>query len=212
MARISFPSEVDVDIQGDLTVRGTISPLIARSNLEEDTAQAYAIPLTTAKVWDAAHTNLPGTAAADDLEITTGTWGTNSPSLQTGDLKAAGATSRFGLLEFTFPPEYITNGTVTLRLSAGMITTIADVSCTIDAQVYKTDREAGVSGGDLCTTSALTINSLTYTNADFTITPSSLNTGDTILIRVEIACNDAASGTAVIGALGGAQVMLDIKG
>lgn len=212
MARISFPSEVNVDVQGDLTVRGTINPAIARSNLQEDSDQPYIIPITSAKVWDAAQTNLPGTAATDDLEITTGTWGTAVPSIQTGDLKAAGATSRYALFEVSMPPEYISTGSVSIRASAGMITTVADTSCNLDMEVYKSDREAAVDGDDLCTTSALTMNSLTFSDLDFTMTSSALSAGDTLLIRIEIACNDAGSGTAVIGAIGELELLIDIKG
>lgn len=212
MARISFPSEVNVDVQGDLTVRGTINPAIARSNLQEDSDQPYIIPITSAKVWDAAQTNLPGTAATDDLEITTGTWGTAVPSIQTGDLKAAGATSRYALFEVSMPSEYISTGSVSIRASAGMITTVADTSCNLDMEVYKSDREAAVDGADLCTTSALTMNSLTFSDLDFTMTSSALSAGDTLLIRIEIACNDAASGTAVIGAIGELELLIDIKG
>jgi len=212
MSRLSIPSDVDVDIKGGLTVRGTISPAIARSNLQEDSDQAYSLSLTSAKVWDAAQTNLPGTAAADDLEITTGTWGTSVPSIQTGDLKAAGATSRYALLEFALPPEYVATGTVTFRASAGMITTIADTACTIDITAYKSDREAAVDGADLCTTSAQSMNSLTFADLDFSLTSAALSAGDKILIRIEIACNDSASGTAVIGVIGDAQILLDIKG
>lgn len=213
MARLSIPSEVDVDIQGDLTVRGTISPAISRATLQEDSDQPYVVPLTSAKVWDAVQTNLPGTAATDDLELNSGAvWGTDVPSVQTGDLKAAGATSRYALFEVSMPPEYIATGSAALRFSAGMITTVADTSCNLDVTAYLGDREAGADGADLCITAAQSMNSLTYADLDFSLTSAALTAGDTVFIRVEIACTDAATGTAVIGAIGGIQLLLDIKG
>lgn len=212
MARLSIPAEVDVDIQGNLTVRGGLSPLITRANLEQDSNQLYVVPLTSAKVWDAANSNLPGTPAADDLGLVTGTWGTDTPNIQTGDLKAAGATTRYALFELSLPPEYVVTGSVSLRFSAGMFTTVADTTCTLDAAVYLTDREGLVSGGDICSTAAQSINNLVFDDIDFAITSATLNPGDTLLARVEIACNDAATGTAVIGAIGGVQLLLDIKG
>jgi hypothetical protein len=61
--------------------------------------------------------------------------------------------------------------TITLRLSAGMLTTVASSSCTVDVEMYLTNRESLVSGSDLCATSATTINSLTFANKDFTHHP-----------------------------------------
>jgi hypothetical protein len=208
---IKFPGGVDVT--GDLIVRGNISPAIERSSLLQYNAQVYQIPLTSAKVWDDAQTNLPGTAATDDLEINTGTWGTNVPSIQTGDLKAAGATTRYALFEVATPPEYVAGQTVTLRASAGMLTTVADTSATIDFEAYITDREGLVSGSDLVSTAATTINSLTFASSiDFTLTPTTIDPGQKILIRMAIAVNDAASGTAVIGSVGALELLLDTQG
>ena len=213
MSRVTIPSEVDLDVQGNLTVRGSIQPDIARSNLEEDSDQPYVVPLTSAKVWDAVQTTLPGTAATDDLELNSGAaWGTDVPSIQTGDLKAAGATSRYALFEFSLPPEYIATGTVTLRLSAGMVTTIADTSCDLDVTAYLSDREAGVAGSDLCNTAAQSMNNLIYSDLDFILDSAALTAGDTVFARVEITCTDAATGTAVIGSIGGIQLLLDIRG
>jgi len=56
------------------------------------------------------------------------------------------------------------------------------------------------------------MNSLTFADLDFSLTSAALSAGDKILIRIEIACNDSASGTAVIGVIGDAQILLDIKG
>jgi len=207
---IKFPAGIDVT--GDLIVRGNIQPAVERSSLLQYNAQVYQIPLTSAKIWDAAQTNLPGTAATDDLEINTGTWGTNVPSIQTNDLKAAGATTRYALFEVATPPEYVAGQTVTLRASAGMLTTIADTSATLDFEAYITDREGLVSGSDLVSTAFTSINSLTFADYSFTLTPTTIDPGQKILIRMAIAVNDGATGTAVIGSVGALELLLDTQG
>lgn len=200
----------DVRIQGDLKVTGSI-PKPNRSDLVQDNNQVYTVPLTQFRVHDALHTNLPGTAADDDLALATGTLGTDAPKLSAGDLKAAGATTRYGRVQVPLPPEYQDGETVTLRVSAGMETTVADTSATVDVECYEVDREGGV-GSDLCTTSAQDINSLTFANADFTITPTGLSAGDLLDIRLAVAVNDAATGTAVTAVIGQVELLLDIKG
>lgn len=200
----------DLRVTGDLTVNGSM-PTISRSGLEQDSAKVYPIPLTRFRTHDAMQTNLPGTAAADDLGLTTGTLGTDSPKLTTGDLKAAGATTRYARCQVALPPEYVDGETVTLRVSAGMETTVADNTATLDAQVYKVDREGGV-GSDLCGTAAQNINSLTFGDQDFSITATGLSAGDLLDIRLALAVNDAASGTDVIGTIGQVELLCDIKG
>ena len=183
---------------------------LARSKLAQESL-AYSIPLTECRVWDAMQTNIPGTAATDDLELNTGTLGTDAPNLQTGDLKAAGATTRYAAFLFPLPPEYVDGQAVTVRLSAGMKTTIADVSATCDVEAYEHNRKLAV-GADLCSTGNQSCNSLTFADKDFTITPTSLVTGDILHIRVALAINDAATVTAVIGVIGQIEVLVNIKG
>jgi len=171
----------------------------------------FPIPWTWWRVHDAVQTNL-GTAASDDLGLIGGTFGTGVPSIQTGDLKAAGATTRYARCTIPMPVEYDAAADVVLRFNAGMITTVSDTTSTIDVEAYLSDKAAAVDGADLITTSATTINSLTYANKDFTVTSSSLEAGDLLDVRVAIAINDGATGTAVIGAIGAAYLLCDIRG
>lgn len=166
------------------------------------------VPLSACRVWDAQQTLLPGTAAADDLAFVTGTLGTNMPSIQTGDLKAAGATTRYASLQAELPEDYEDGQTVTVELVAGMKTTVADVSATIDLQAYRS-AEDGTVGSDLCATAAQSINSLTAATKSFTLTPTSLVAGDLLDLRIAIAVNDAATATAVIGCLYAIKVRSD---
>jgi hypothetical protein len=109
------------------------------------------------------------------------------------------------------PECYEAGETVTLSLSAGMVTTVASSSCTVDVECYKIDKITGI-GSDLCTTSATTINSLVFAAKVFTITPSGLTAGDVLDVRLTIACNDAATGTAVTPTIAAIDFLCDIKG
>lgn len=198
-------------VQGDLTVTGSILPAIARTKLTIDSETCFLIPWEAWRVWDAFATNLPGTAASDDLALVGGTFGTNAPSIQAGDLKAAGATTRYARCVVQIPPEFVTSGTIKIRAHAGMKTTVADNSCTIDFQAYRSDLEDGV-GSDLVGTSATTINSTTEADKDFTVDSTTLLPGDYLDIRMVIACNDAATVTAVIPFVGSIELLIDIRG
>jgi hypothetical protein len=201
--------EGDLRIAGDLTVDGAM-PTISRTSLVQDPNIAFAVPMTSLRVWDAIATNLPGAAANDDLGLDGGTWATNSPCITTGDVKAASST-RYARFQVALPAEYDAGQTVTLRFHAGMKTTVADTSCTLDLVAYKSDQEAGI-GADLCATAAQSINSLTDADYDFVITPTGLTAGDVLDCRIAVAYVDAATGTAVIAQIGAIELLCDIKG
>lgn len=200
-------------VEGDLTYSGNLYPPSPRSSLAQENLAVYPIPIVDWRVWDAMHTNLPGTGATDDLAVIGGTFGTGVPSIQTGDLKNAGATTRYARCQVQLPPEYVAGETVTIRVYAGMVTTIASTSATIDFEVWKSDRGILVSGSDLSTTTAATtINSVTFGNKDFVITATSLSPGDILDIRMAIAVSDTATATPVIGCAGSVELLIDIKG
>ena len=202
----------DVRISGTLAIKENgLSAQTRSSILKQDAAVPFPVLLTDLRIWDAFQTNLPGTAATDDLALVGGTFGTSPPVVSAGDLKAAGATTRYARFQIVLPECYDAGETITLALYAGMVTTIADTSCTIDVQCYKLDKAAGI-GSDLCSTSAMTMNSLVFAAKAFTITSSALSAGDTLDVRVAIACNDAASATAVTPTIAAIDLLCDIKG
>jgi hypothetical protein len=197
--------------QNTVTFAGSVFPTWDRTDLTIDQSVEIFIPWTFWRIWDAFHTNLPGTAATDDLALIGGTFGTNAPSIQAGDLKAAGATTRYARACVDVPPEFVTAGTFIIRAHAGMKTTVADTSCTIDFSAYRSDLQDAV-GSDLVTTSATTINSLSESDKDFTVDAATLLQGDLLDIRMAITCTDGATGTAVIPFVGGVWLVLDIRG
>lgn len=203
--------EGNLVVQGNLTVTGDLLPAQARTSLLTDQSAVHLVPWEAWRVWDAFATNLPGTAASDDLALVGGTFGTNAPSIQAGDLKAAGATTRRARAVWQIPYSFVTGGTLTIRAHAGMKTTVADASCTIDFEAYRSNLEDGV-GADLVTTSATTINSTTEADKDFTVDTTTLLPGDYLDIRMTIVCTDAATATAVIPFVGSVEVLMDVQG
>lgn len=178
--------------------------------LETRTSQVFPIPLTAGKVWDGVNSNLPGTAAADDLAIVTGTWGTDAPTVQAGDIGGA-ASTRYGLWEVPVPQNYRDGNTFIIRLRGGMLTTVADTSCTVDLEIYKADGSGAV-GSDLCQTSAATMNSTTFANIDFTVDSSAIDPGDRLLVRLAIAYSDTGDAGVMTPEISNMEVRCSTRG
>ena len=207
---LSIPS--NVRILGDLTVVGNL-PAYARSALAQEALACYPILPTAWRVHDAIVTPLPATPSAANLGLVGGTFGTDVPTLQSEDLKAAGATNKYARVLIALPVEYEAGQTVVIRLRAAMLTTAADVAATIDLSVYRSDRDgAAESATDLVTTSAQSMNSTTPADLDFTINSGGLSPGDVLDLRVHVIVNDAATATAVKAEISAAELLCDIRG
>lgn len=217
-------------LQGDLRVLGHLyansmtvpdgslsnSSIVSGADIDPDKlAQRelaeFVQPLVNCRVWDAFQTNLPGTSASDDLGLYGGTFGSASPEIKTYDVKSAGSVTLRARLMIALPANYDAGHTITLRLFAGMETTISDGTATIDVEAYLCDGAGGI-GSDLCATAAQSINSLTEANKDFTITPTGLVAGDQLDVRISIAVNDGSGVTAVIATLGKIALLCDTRG
>ena len=180
---------------------------LVRTKLAQDTFQPVVIPLTDLRVHDAITSLLPASAASDDLGLDTGTFGTTAAAVKTGDLKAAGSTTRYARFLLPIPIEYDDGQTVQVRINAGMLTTVADTAATVDVQAYRNG-----AGSDICSTSAQSANSLTAADLDFTITETNIVSGDIIDIRVAFLVNDGATGTVVQGVINSITARLDVRG
>tara|TARA_R110000868_G_scaffold296861_6_gene557239 strand:- start:1816 stop:2439 length:624 start_codon:yes stop_codon:yes gene_type:complete len=201
----------DIRVSGTITVKETgISTQTRATILRQDANAIFPVNMMDLRVWDAIQTNLPGTAATDDLALIGTTFGTTAPVVTAGDVKTL-ASSRYARFMVRLPECYEAGETVTLSLSAGMVTTVASVSCTVDVEAYKIDKIGGISA-DLCTTAAATINSLVFGSKSFLITPSALVAGDVLDVRITIAFSDSATGTAVTPTISGIDLLCDIKG
>ena len=114
MVDVTLPN---VAITGTLTVkRDGISAQNRSSVLRQDPLAIFPVPFTSLRVWDAFATNLPGTAATDDLALIGGTFGTSHPTIEAGDLKAAGATTRYARFQVKLPECYDSGETITLNV------------------------------------------------------------------------------------------------
>jgi hypothetical protein len=169
------------------------------------------IPLELVRVWDAYQTALPTTAAADDLGFIPGTWGTDAVVIQTSDSKNTSVTQR-GRFYFRLPENYVAGQPLSIVAHAGMKTTVATASATVDFEVYQKNDATGLVGSDLVTTAATTINSLTASAKEFTVTPTGLLPGDELDCRVTIAIVDVATATAVIGRIMKMHMLVSVKG
>lgn len=161
-----------------------------------NSTQTIPIPLTEGKVHDAMATDLPTAAANDDMGLITGTPGTDAPTLQGVDF--GGTTSdEKASFEIILPQNYVAGQSVTLRAHAGMLTTVSDGTATLDVEAWEA-AATGAVGTDICATAAQSINSLTFANKDFTITPTGLVAGDKIIVRLSFAASDTGNAGVMI--------------
>lgn len=184
---------------------------IARSKMAQRALAQINIPLIDLRVWDAFGTLLPTAASSDDLGLITQTFGTTPPNVQTSDAKTTTVTQRARFLLFV-PEDYDAAEDFKIRAYAGMQTTVANGTATIDFEAYKLDNIGSLVGPtDLVTTSATSINSLTHTSYDFALTTSSLTASAVLDVRVTIAITDSGTGTAVIGRIDRLDALVDIR-
>jgi hypothetical protein len=183
---------------------------IATTKLAQRVLAESIVPLTQARTWDAVASNLPASAASDDLGLVSGTWGTNPARITAGDVKALGATTRRLYLAIPIPANYEDGQTIQLQIRAKMETTVADVSCTIDAEAYV--GADGVLGSDLVTTAAQSMNSLSAAAYTFTVNATGVDPGDLLEVRLSVSSNDAATATAVTPAIYSIALLCDTRG
>lgn len=192
----------------------TSTTAVPRSKLAQDANTVFGVPFTALRVWDNYAALLPAAAATDDLGLVIGTFGTNAPKVQAGDLKAAGATNRRAGCHLILPAEYDDAETATIRIRAAMETTVSDTTCTVDVEAFLLDGDGSLDGSptDLVTTAATSMNSVTVANYDFALTSTSLVSGSHLDVRITIACNDAATGTAVTPSIYAVSLLADVRG
>ena len=183
---------------------------VERSKLAQETLK-FNIPLELVRVHDAFQTSIPTSASSDDLGLIIGTFATDAIVIQSSDSKNTTVTQR-GRFTFALPNNYVAGQAISVAAWAGMKTTISSTTATIDFEAYAKNDSTGLVGSDLVTTSATTINSLTASAKEFTITPTGLNPGDELDVRVTIAITDTGTATAVIGRIMKLYMLLSVKG
>lgn len=200
---------------GDLEVTGTITADqgIDRSQFKLQANEAHPIELTRFRVWDAMNTLLT-TGAADDLGLTTGTFGTAFPYLTSGDLNAAGAITRRARVIFPVPDNFVPGSNFFFTVEAGMLTAVASVSATVGVELFSYNGAtlANTVAGDRVTTAAQTINSLTLSSIRFTINGSTvgLECGEMLDARITIVANSVTASTH-FAVIAGVKLEIPIK-
>lgn len=184
---------------------------VARSALVQDDAALYNIPLadwldtaTGAKLGASAGT--PSGA----FGLTYGTHGSAGPKILS---EAASGNTKTNKMRRTFmlPPEYVAGQTVVLRVRCAETVAAAAVSTTIDAEVFKLDKDGGI-GSDICATSLADVDGATAANKDFTITPTGLVPGDVLDIELTGVVTDTGETNGTVLEIYATELHLDIKG
>lgn len=188
--------------------RGFFGP-VGRDQIIADTGASIPLPLVAFRVWDAFQTNLSA-ASADDLGLVGGTFGTSGPSIRSSDMNTAGPITQYARTTVQLPVEYEAGAALSLRFSAGMLTSVASVSATVDAEIRKIARDLTV-GGDLITTATSSINSVTFADQDFVITPTGLEPGDLLDIRIALILNSVTA-SSHFGVIAAVELVTTLRG
>jgi len=203
----------DLIVPGNLRVSGTVSPALSKSNiLEMAELQCFTIPMSAWREHDDYATNLDGTPVGGaHLGCVGGTHGTNAPSLKTDDCGGNGAEEHFyARAEIPLPWEYVAAQTVTIRVHAGMLTTVCSESATVDLQVYKSGEDS-TSTGDLYAGAAKDMNSLVFADLDFALTATTLSPGDLLDVLLDVLVDDDGDAGAMYGCVGSVQLLCDVR-
>lgn len=205
--------EVQSNIKQESIYSRHINPAasIERSKLLLESKKFW-VPLEDVRIWNSAsNAVLPNAAVDDDLGMILGTTGTAGHSIQTSDAKTTTVTQK-ARFTFTLPECYYSGGTISLCAFAGMLTTAANGTATIDFSVYLKDAATIAHGFDIVTTAATTINSLTLAEKAFVVTPTGIANGDELTALLTIAITDSGTGTAVKGLISKLYWSLQIQG
>ncbi len=145
--------------------------------------RSYTVPLTSLRVWDAIQTNLPGTAASDDLALIGGTYLTSAPTVKTLDFVNTN-TLAYARFQFPVPVTYVAGQPITLVMNV-ICTGSPSVEGTVDAFVVRPVAPTV----DICATAAqnYSISAADYT---FTITPTDVVAGELLDVRVKLTGTD----------------------
>lgn len=183
---------------------------VARSGIVQDDLKPYVLPLESWRV-TATGSLLGATAGTPSgaFGLTMGTFGTNSPKIAGEAASGASKTNKMRRT-FALPAEYVAGESVTLRVRCKETVGAATVSTTIDASVYKSDKEAGI-GSDLCATNAQDVTT-SFANKDFDITPTGLVPGDLLDIEINVVTNDTGGTVGTIVNITDTELLLDVKG
>ncbi len=205
---------------GTLTVTGTMTlptsaaswvNSIPRAALAQDALARHWLPLRDAVEHDDVDDPLPDAATGAYLgRGYNDTFATDSISLETGDVKNTNSTRYARWPEVHLPADYDDGQTIVLEITAAMVTTLADTSCTLDVEVYAHDGDTTVTG-DKYAGAAVDINENvdTFTARTFSLDATGLTSSTILDIRVAIAYNDGQAVNSVYAVIAKAELKYD---
>lgn len=199
---------------GGTVTASRFSGPITRSNIDSDASSVVEIPLNGWRIWDNVAANLGATpTSADDLAYNAGVYGTGIEYLATKDHNGAAdaVVTHYARQRFTLPFNYVTYSSVSIRVCGGMLLAVAATSGTTLVEAYICARSKLVSGSNLVTTAATTINSLTFADIDFALTSSALVPGTVLDLRIQIATRSTTV-TSHFGAISHTEAILTLQG
>lgn len=192
-----------------LPQRASTTGDVPRTQLTTDSAAVFGVRLASLEATGTgAQLGASAGTPSGAMGLTIGTLGSAAP-IVVGEAASGNTKTDKARFQFSLPAEYVAASAITLRVKCRS-SVAATVSATIDASAYKSDGAAGV-GADLVTTSIITL-STTYTNRDFTITPTGLAAGDVLDIELVGVCTDTGGTTGAIIQIGAVAMLLNIKG
>ena len=134
--------------------------------------------------------------------------GTNQWNIQ-GEAAISETEVSVGWLSFTLPLNYVAGGDITIRAVVDVTGSGTLGTCTIDFEARLAD-DSGAVGSDLVTTDATAI-SATAGAKDFVVTPTDLEPGDKLVIKMTTSVQESA-GSAIQALITKLQVLCDVKG
>jgi len=199
----------DGSLDQNVLSSGTQIPI---SKIAQKSAAITRIKLTDLRKTDGTYDDvLPDSTTTGDsfLSLVGGTHGTATPMVKTADFKTTSGTQscRF---QADIPANYDDEEDISIRIRA-RLQNDADTSKTIDVLAFLEDGDGAVSGSDKCTTAAQTLTT-SWANYTFAITSTGVSAGDSFDIQIDVALNDAASGSAVICEISKIELLTDNRG
>lgn len=176
-----------------------------RADLVQDVLKlSMGIPIGSIRAADGAGIGISETAGDHFLLL-----GTNLINLQ-GEVANNETEVSVSYFQFILPPEYISGGSITVRIRCKIAGAGTDNGSTVDLNVYKQADQAV--GSDLCATAAATFAAkATWYNKDFVVTPTGLVSGDTINVKLSSSVIESASSDLIFYSEP-PKILMDIRG
>lgn len=185
-----------------------ITRRLHRSNFVQDDLKPYPIILTSFRKTADLSATLPSAGDGTNHALQGHTHGSESPWLK-GHTEPGVSTTEKSRVLYALPAEYVAGQTVIIRIHSKLEYAV-EVFGTVGLQVYKSDKEKGVSA--LLCDPAAQPNTTSWADYDFTITPTALVTGDVLDIEITTVINDSGGSQDSSLWMGDVRLLCDVKG